>query len=58
MYHKKQTYRQGIVNTDENLNFKKGQIVNIISETEKEFLIQVGNSGKPEFLKKEDILLG
>ena len=57
MYHKKQTYRQGIVNTDENLNFKKGQIVNILFETQKEFLIQIGNTSKPEFVKKEDISL-
>lgn len=57
MKNKKQSYRQGIIKTDKNLNFPRGQIVNIISETEKFFLIQVGNTSKPEFIKKEDMIL-
>jgi hypothetical protein len=53
----KRSYRQGSLNTDKHPYFKKGQIIDIISETKDLYLVQSFITGQPELIKKEDIKL-
>jgi len=51
----KRSYKQGSIQTDTHPILKKGQIVDIISETKDLYLIQSFVTGHPEFIKKQDI---
>jgi hypothetical protein len=57
MSNKKLNYKQGVVKIDFDYNIKKGQIVNIIYETEKQYLIQVGSTSNPKYINKKYLIL-
>lgn len=48
-------YKQGMVNTDSNELFIKGQILEIIEEHDEYYLVRVYLTGKIEKIKKEEI---
>lgn len=52
---KRRTYKQGVVNTDTHFTLKRGQIVDIISETGDAYLVQSFLTNRPEFIKKQDL---
>lgn len=53
----KRAYKQAIVNTDKHNIFKKGQVVDIISEINGFYYVQCSITGMPEFISKEDVIV-
>lgn len=51
----KRSYKQGSIQTDNHPSFRRGQIVDIISETKDAYLVQSFITGNPDFVKKEDV---
>jgi hypothetical protein len=52
---KKRCYRQGIINRDISENLKKGQIVDIISEDDYCYIIQLFITSFQEKIQKQDL---
>ena len=52
----KRAYKQAIVNTDKHNIFKKGQVVEIISEINDFYYVQCTVSGMPESISKKDVV--
>lgn len=52
----KRTYKQCVINTDFHPVLKRGQIVDIISETPEFYLVQSFETGTPEFISKKDVV--
>ena len=52
---KKRCYRQGIINRDISENLKKGQIVDIISEDDSCYIIQLFITSFQEKIQKQDL---
>jgi hypothetical protein len=53
----KQNYRQALVNTSEHPIFKKGQIVNIISEEGEFCLVNYYVTSHPEKIEEKDLIV-
>jgi hypothetical protein len=53
----KQNYRQAIVNTTEHPIFKKGQIINIISEEGEFCLVNYYVTSRPEKIEKKYLIV-
>jgi hypothetical protein len=52
-----QSWKQGIINTDQHSVLKKGQMVQIISEDENEFIVKPYIASIPQKIKKEDLVI-